>query len=69
MPSLYGPGVIIRCDACQQPARVVEVNDHGRLFYGIDCPRCGLYVPHAVAHENEIAPATRHTSGGVATRE
>jgi hypothetical protein len=30
-------------------AQVVEVNDHGRLFYGVDCPRCGLYIPHAPA--------------------
>ena len=27
----------------------MEVNDHGRLFYAVDCPRCGLHIPHAPA--------------------
>jgi hypothetical protein len=37
----------VRCEGCQRRARVVEVNDHGRLFYALDCPHCGLHIPHA----------------------
>jgi hypothetical protein len=39
--------VTVNCGNCQRPARVVEVDDHGTVFYALDCPRCGLYVPHA----------------------
>jgi hypothetical protein len=52
----------VRCGSCQRRARVVEVNDHGRLFYALDCPRCGLHIPHAPSRQDRAPrPATNET--------
>jgi hypothetical protein len=45
----------VRCEKCGARAPVVEVNDHGRLFYGVDCPRCGLHIPHAVYEPGRVS--------------
>jgi hypothetical protein len=48
--------VVVGCERCGSPSPVVEVDEHGRVFYGLDCPRCGLHVPHGVVSELPSSP-------------
>jgi hypothetical protein len=56
-----GTSAVVECEQCETASPVVEVDDHGRVFYGVDCPRCGLHVPHAPRVDD--APPDRSRAG------